>query len=113
MKPEFSIDWINHQFQLRGLYTGRMISATKQKPPGEICVWNANVVSRSMGKVWYGDLNITREGSILKAIAAEIGEPLYVLREFSCRFETERDPVDVLISRSVWDTTHETSKTTL
>lgn len=81
-----------------------MISGSKMAPPGEVCIFNANVIIKSEGKVWFGDLNLTRDGNALKAIAAEINEPLYVLREMDCRFETANDPVDVLISKAKWST---------
>jgi hypothetical protein len=89
-------------FQRQNLYCGRMVSATKRAPEGETCVWNANVVIKSQGKVWFGDLNLTREGDKLKAVAKEIGEPVYVLREMDCRFDTQSLPVEQLIERAVW-----------
>ena len=83
---------------------GRMIAGSKRAPAGCICVWNANVITKSSGKVWFGDLNLTKEGKILKEIAKEVGETLYILRESDCRFDTEKDPIDLLISRAVWNT---------
>ena len=97
-------DSIFEYFNNRKLSCGRMISAHKSSPKGQVCVWNANIVSKSSGKVWFGDLNITKEGNLLKEIASEIGETLYVLRERDCRFRTEADPIDLLISRAVWNT---------
>lgn len=103
MKPENIYDlFANHR-----LYSGRLISAHKEAPKGCVCVWNANVISPSQGKIWYGDLNITKEGDFLKEIAKELGETLYVLHEHNCRFQTENDPIDVLISRAVWSTDKE------
>lgn len=91
-------------FDKHRLLCGRMISAGKRGPSGHLCVWNANVITKSSGKIWYGDLNITKEGNKLKEIAKEIGEPLYVLREKDCRFKTENNSVDLLINNSVWNT---------
>lgn len=88
----------------KGFVCGRMISGSKKSPEGCICVWNANVVTKSEGKVWFGDLNLTHEGDKLKEIAVEVGEPLYVLGEHDCRFDTETDSVDVLISKARWST---------
>lgn len=88
----------------RKLHCGRIIAAHKTSPRGQVCVWNANIITKSSGKLWFGDLNITKEGSLLKEIAVEIGETLYVLRESDCRFGTEKDPIDLLISRAVWNT---------
>lgn len=97
-------------FRKYELYVGRMISAHKTAPKGCLCVWNANVVSPTQGKVWYGDLNITKEGKVLKKIADELGETLYVLREMDCRFGTAADEIDVLMFKAVWDTTQEPTK---
>lgn len=91
-------------FEKHRLLCGRMISAGKRGPEGHLCVWNANVITKSHKKVWYGDLNITKEGNKLKEIAKEIGEPLYVLREYDCRFDTEDDPIDSLVNNAVWNT---------
>lgn len=91
-------------FSKHKLICGRMIAAHKIAPKGNTCVWNANIIIKSSGKIWFGDLNITKEGNSLKEIAAEIGETLYVLRESDCRFDTEKDPIDVLIGRAVWNT---------
>jgi hypothetical protein len=84
-----------------------MISAYKKDPEGCKCVWNANIIVESLGKVWYGDLNLTTDGTHLKEIANEIGEPLYVLYESDARFGTENDPVKLLISKAVWSTDKE------
>lgn len=91
------------------LNCGRIISSHKKSPTGQICVWNANIIIKSSGKIWFGDLNITKEGDTLKEIAKEIGEPLYVLRESDCRFNTENDNIDLLITKSVWNTDMETT----
>jgi hypothetical protein len=87
---------------------GRMVSAYKTTPKGCVCVWNANVVSPSKGKIWYGDLNLTRDGDKLRGVAKSLGETLYVLREMACRFESENDPIEILIANSVWSTDKET-----
>lgn len=89
------------------LFCGRMISAHKTSPEGCKCVWNANLISPTLGKVWYGDLNLTKEGEKLKSVAKACGETLYVLRESDCRFETEEDSIPLLISRAVWNTDQE------
>lgn len=85
-------------------YLGRMLSGSKRSIKGHEYVWNANIVTKSQGKVWFGDVDIAKDGPLLKKIAAEAGEPLYVLRERDCRFETENDPIDVLIGKAVWNT---------
>lgn len=71
---------------------GRMISGSKTSPKGHICVFNANVLSRSRGKFWFGDLDITADAEELRALAVKEGEPIYVLREMDARFMNEADP---------------------
>jgi len=84
------------------LQIGRMISGGKRSPQGHICVWNANIVTESRGKVWFGDLDLTLDGDKLQKVADTIGEKLYVLREHDCRFSAENDPVEELIEKAVW-----------
>lgn len=86
------------------LFAGRIIAGSKIALPGCKCVWNANLVSPTKGKVWFGDLNLTREGDKLKLVSIAAGETLYVLREMDCRFETENDSIKALIDRAVWNT---------
>jgi hypothetical protein len=86
----------------QNLHIGRMISASKSGPKSHVCVWNANIITKSQGKVWFGDLDLTRDGAKLQIVADTIGERLYVLREHDCRFNTENDPIEELIERSVW-----------
>lgn len=73
-------------------YPGRMVSGSKLSPPGEICVLNANVCTQGRGKIWYGDLNLTKDVEELKALAVREEEAVYVLREMDGRFDNERSP---------------------
>jgi len=98
---------ISSLFTDRKLHCGRMLSASKKSTDGSICVWNSNVISPSKGKIWFGDLNITKEGKKLKEIATELGEPLYVLREHDARFGSELEPIESLIAKAVWSTLNE------
>jgi len=79
-------------FHKHGLGIGRMISFSKSQyvinNPDSKAVFNANVVTED-GKAWYGDLDITKDGDKLKAIAAELQKDLYVLREMDYRFDTD------------------------
>ena len=95
---------INELMGEQSLFCGRMISGYKEAPEGCKCVWNANLVSPTKGKVWFGDLNLTREGDKLKLVSIAAGETLYVLREMDCRFETENDSVELLTEKAVWNT---------
>jgi hypothetical protein len=75
------------------LRMGRMISGSKRGPEGHVCVFNANLCTRSGGKVWFGDIDITADAEQLKALAAEKGEDVYVLREHDARFQNEAKPL--------------------
>ena len=80
-------------FEKHGLNIARMLAWSKsryrEEYPDHVVVFNANVFTESSGKVWHGDLNLTKDGDVLKSIAEEIGEPLYVLYEMAGRFENE------------------------
>ena len=76
-------------FEKHGLRGGRMISAHKSAPKGHVAVFNGNIVTETAGKCWYGDIDITASFDVLKDIADEIGEDLYILREMDARFENE------------------------
>ena len=71
---------------------GRLLSPDKSAPEGRVVVWNGNVCTRSVGKIWYGDIDIT-DPTDLRDLATELGEPVYVLNEMDARFDTESEPV--------------------
>ena len=73
-------------FEDNGLYMGRTISGGKTAPKGHIAVWNGNIITKKRGKIWYGDLNLTKEVDQLKTIAKTLGEDLYILTEHDARF---------------------------
>jgi hypothetical protein len=77
-------------------YMGRMISGDKcsynRKFPDNIVVFNANVFVEGIGKVWYGDIDVTRDSPILFDISNTIGKDLYILREHDGRFDKENNP---------------------
>jgi hypothetical protein len=102
---------IEELFHDKGFAEGRMISPSKslyrKRFPDNEVIFNANIVLRSTGKVWHGDLDITKSLDELKQIAAELGEPMYILREMDCRFDNETDSIDLLISRSAKTIEHE------
>jgi hypothetical protein len=71
---------------------GRMISSSKVAPKGHLCIWNGNIIVEGK-KIWYGDLDLTKQAKELKAAAKEIGKPLYILREHDARFDNEAKPL--------------------
>lgn len=76
------------------LLCGRQISGTKTAPKGHLCVFNANLCTKSHGKFWFGDIDLM-EPDDLQALyqwADDLGEYIYVLREMDCRFQNEDEP---------------------
>lgn len=92
-------------FENEGLIYGRMVSHSKSgyltKYPENQVYFNANVFVLGEGKIWYGDLDITRDREILENIASEIGKDLYILREMDGRFENENLEDSEIIKRCV------------
>jgi len=91
-------------FAANGLIMGRMIATSKstycRDHQGELVVFNANIITKSLGKIWYGDLNINQDFDNLKNVADQIGEDLYILMEGDARFGKEKENVDSLISKA-------------
>lgn len=56
--------------------------------PDHHVVFNANIYG-PFGKLWYGDIDLTLDGSVLQAAADTYGSPLWVLNEKDGRFEEE------------------------
>ena len=84
---------ITELFWNKGFYVGRMISGSKsgyreRNPENEI-YFNSNIFTLEEGKVWYGDLDITKDLSVLEEIAKTKGKDLYILSEMDGRFENE------------------------
>lgn len=71
---------------------GRMLSGSKIAPEGHVCVWNANVLTKSRGKFWFGDLDLTTDAADLQALADKEGETVFVLKEMDARFENAAAP---------------------
>ena len=78
------------KFNLR---MGRMINSSKASPKGHVCVFNANICTKKDGKFWFGDVDLTDDVEQLKALAAEKGEDIYILREMDARFKNEAKPL--------------------
>jgi hypothetical protein len=80
-------------FRDNGLNQGRMISGSKsfykENHPENLVVFNANIATKSRGKVWYGDLDVTLDYENLEKIAEILKEDLFILYEMDGRFENE------------------------
>lgn len=91
-------------FSAHGLNIGRMISASKSEYCKEhqdnLIIFNANVLTKSHGKIWYGDLDITEDFDKLKNIADILKEDLYILMEGDARFGYEKQSLDILLPKA-------------
>lgn len=76
---------------------GRMLTLSKEnferRHPTRAVAFNANVCTRAHGKVWFGDIDLTREDHLLAQLAAILGEAVYVIRERDARFASEGAPL--------------------
>jgi hypothetical protein len=81
---------------------GRMIGPSKSgyhdHHPTNETYFNANLATRSAGKVWYGDIDLTLDREELQRYANELGEELFLLRERDGRFGNE---VEIPFDRAV------------
>lgn len=77
-------------------HDSRMIAGSKstywKNYPKNLVMFNANVVVEGIGKVWHGDLDITRDEALLVRLAELIDREVYVLQEMDGRFENEAKP---------------------
>jgi len=92
-------------FISEGLSLSRMISGSKSGyrelyPENEV-YFNANIFVLGEGKIWYGDLDVTREIEKLENVARNLGKDLYILREMDGRFGNENLNDSEIIKRSV------------
>ncbi len=76
--------------------SGRMIAGSKsaycRSNPDNLVVFNANICTTN-GKVWFGDLDITKDSDKLKEAAEALNCRLYVLYESDARFGNEDKPL--------------------
>lgn len=68
-------------------------------PDNEV-YFNANIFVLGEGKIWYGDLDVTKDIEALQKVASRIGSDLYILREMDGRFENENLDDSEIIKRS-------------
>ena len=91
-------------FASHGLYMGRMIAEVKGtycvEHQGELVIFNANVLTKKHGKIWYGDINVNEDFEKLKDIADKMGEDLYILVEGDARFGYENQNIKILLAKA-------------
>ncbi len=104
------IDKIIKDLEIEGFNMARMISHSKtfyrkHNPYNEI-YFNANIFinhDNKFKKIWYGDLDITKDGYKLKEIAFNNNTIFYILLEMDGRFENET--TQSVVFKSIWNTT--------
>jgi len=78
-------------FVKNGLMYGRLLSSSKSlyrnSHKNNIVYFNANIFLEDVGKVWYGDLDLTLDINILQKISNKLKKDLYILTELDGRFE--------------------------
>lgn len=77
-------------------YMGAMISGSKSgyrnAYPENLAIFNANLCTNG-GKIWFGDIDITKKKDALCEFAKSEQTTLYVLYEMDGRFENEEKPL--------------------
>lgn len=76
-------------------WAGRLLSGSKtgyrNSYPKNVIIFNANLCIEE-GKIWFGDIDITKSKDDLIEIATTTNRKIYVLYEMDGRFENENDP---------------------
>lgn len=76
-------------------FMGRMIGSSKSiyryDNPENVIVFNANLATRKDGKIWYGDLDLTKDHEKLMELVSKIGV-FYIFYESDLRFGKEEKP---------------------
>jgi hypothetical protein len=77
-------------------YPGRMISGSKMgyrnSRPDNLALFNSNLCTDE-GKIWYGDIDVSKSKNDLQEIADKTGKNLFVLFESDGRFDCEKNPL--------------------
>lgn len=94
-----------HYFRDENLVPGRLLSYSKSSyremnPDNEV-YFNANIFVLGEGKVWHGDIDVTKDKEKLERIASASGNDLFILREYDGRFENEDLKDTEIITKSV------------
>ena len=92
-------------FENEKLLSGRIISFSKsgyrEEFPDNEVYFNSNIFVLGEGKIWYGDIDVTKEKEQLENVARGIGKDLYILREMDGRFGNEELKDSEIITRAM------------
>lgn len=65
--------------------SGKIIAGSKGRynfnNPNNFVVFNANLINEEIGMFWKGDIDVTKDLSLLKDLAEEMGSSLYIMSE--------------------------------
>lgn len=77
-------------------HEGKIITGSKssytRRHPKNLVSFNSNIIIEGLGKVWHGDIDITRSEALLIRLAEVLEREVYVLYEMDARFENEKNP---------------------
>jgi hypothetical protein len=65
-------------------------SLYREANPGNEVFFNANIFTVEDGKIWYGDIDYTKDQKTLEKIATKLERNIYILKELDGRFENEK-----------------------
>jgi len=74
-------------------WDGKMLSGSKssysKSHPKSIVYFNGNIYDSVGSKLWYGDIDVTKDAKNLKRLAAELKESIYITAEQPFRWEEQ------------------------
>lgn len=93
INPPTDIKVIKDLLKENGFTNGRLISGSKSRYcnmyPDNLVVFNANIFTDHHGKIFHGDLDLTKDQNKLIDISIKTNTVLYVLFEMDGRFDNE------------------------
>jgi hypothetical protein len=102
MKMTFPSDFKNKQTKPEFIATqtlgpmGAMVGGSKSiyryDNPKNLVLFNANICTENNGKIWYGDLDITKDYKKLIKLSKLLNMPIFILYEMDARFEKSDNP---------------------
>jgi len=72
--------------------------------PNNFVIFNANVCTEVDGKIWFGDIDITRDEKLLKELDKQLDAEIFVMYEMACRFETAGRKGNIIEQYASWST---------
>lgn len=95
------MNWKKNGLNLNRLISGNKTLYRNRFPKNFVC-FNANIFADGIGKVWWGDIDITQDHKKILQVASNLKIKLYILYEMDGRFENvNRDDFKVV---SIWNT---------